>query len=66
MNLKGPLIRARPNGEAADEGPVEQSALQADPENQPLHQNSNSSRNQIMAMVARAKANLDVMSPEER
>jgi len=39
---------------------------QADSDDQPLHPNSNRSREEFMAMVAEQKARIKAMSPEER
>jgi hypothetical protein len=54
------------NGEPATAQPVEQKGPQAGSDDQPLHPNSNTSRDRIMARVAESKARIDAMSPEER
>lgn len=52
------------NGEATTAQPVEQNAPQADQDNQPLSLGISDS--QFMARVAKSKAKVEAMSPEER
>jgi hypothetical protein len=54
------------NGEATTAQPVEQNAPQADQDNQPRYLNSGISHSQFMARVAKSKAKVEAMSPEER